>query len=256
MEEETTMIGKQIGTYRLIEEIASGRFGTTYRAKHILTDRVIALKMLHIHLAAEEIEHFTQEVQFVTSLQHPHILPILEIGLDDSRPYFVSEYASGGSLRQQLNKTRVLTWDEALTILKQIGEALKYTHQQKIVHCDLKPENILFDAQGEVVVADFCIATVLSTMSLQQLADLKSDSLYMAPEQFLGKVSKKSDQYALGCMAYEMLTRQLPFSAADFSTLGPKHKELKPMSPRQMNRDIPTYSEEAILKIGRRRVGK
>src|SRR5215475_14514301 len=100
MEEETTLIGKQIGIYRLIEEIASGRFGTVYQAQHILTDRVVALKVLHAHLP--EPERFLQDVQFVTSLQHRHILPVLEMGLDDGRPYFVSEYMTGGSLRQRL----------------------------------------------------------------------------------------------------------------------------------------------------------
>src|SRR5690349_4694515 len=133
MEEETTLIGKQIGTYRLIEEIASGRFGTVYQAQHTLTDRVVALKMLHVHLP--EVERFMQEVQFVVSLQHRNILSVLEMGLADGRPYFVSEYATGRSLRQRLNETRVLPWNQALTILNQVGEALRYAHQQKIVHC-------------------------------------------------------------------------------------------------------------------------
>jgi tetratricopeptide (TPR) repeat protein len=246
MEEATTLIGQQISTYRLTEEIASGRFGTVYQAQHILTDRVVALKLLHMHLPVRE--RFMQDAQFVTSLQHRHILSVAEIGLYDGRPYFVSEYMVRGSLRQRLNETPILSWDQALSILLQIGEALRYAHQQKIVHCDLKPENILFNAQGEAVVTDFWIATLLSTMSVEQLADLRGNSPYMAPEQFLGKVSKKNDQYALACMAYEMLTGQLPFSASDLSTLGSKYKILKPIPPRQFNEEIPPHSEDAILK--------
>jgi tetratricopeptide (TPR) repeat protein len=243
MEEDTNLIGKQIATYRLSEEIASGHFGTVYQAQHILTDRVVALKMLHVHPPV--LERFMQDAQFVTRLQHRHILSVSEMGWHDGRPYFVSEYMAGGSLRQRLNETPVLPWDQALSILQQIGEALRYAHQQKIVHCDLKPENILFNAQGELVVTDFCIATVLSTMSVEQLADLRDNSPYTAPEQFLGKVSKKNDQYALACMAYEMLTGQLPFSASDLSA---SHKELKPIPPRHFNEEIPPHSEDAILK--------
>ena len=131
-------------------------------------------------------------------------------------------------------------------MLNQIGEALLYAHQQKIVHGDLKPENILFNAQGEVVVADFWIATVLSTMSHQQLADLKESSPYMTPEQFKGKVSKKSDQYALGCLAYEMLTGQLPQFISELGVGG--RQRVRPLPPRQINANILPYSEEAIIK--------
>lgn len=246
MEEEMTLIGKQIGTYRLVEEIASGRFGTVYQAQHIVTDCTVAIKVLHMYLP--DIERFMQEAQFVKSLQHPRILSVLEMGSHGGRPYFVSEYVTGGSLRQRLNETGVLPWEQTLTILNQIGEALRYAHQQKIVHCDLKPENILFNVQGEVIVTDFCIATLLSNMSLEQLGNLKGNSPYMAPEQFLGKVSKKSDQYSLGCMVYEMLTGHLPFSASDLSVRGSKHKELKPIPLRQFNEAIPSYSEVAIIK--------
>ena len=149
-----------------------------------------------------------QEAQFLVGLQHRYILSVVEVGCNDGRPYFVSEYVSGGSLRQRLNETPLLPVDQGLAILKQVGEALRYTHQQKIVHCDLKPENILFNAQGEAVLTDFGMAIVLSTMSVKQLADLAGSSSYLAPEQFRGQVSTKTDQYALGSIAYELFTGQ------------------------------------------------
>jgi serine/threonine protein kinase len=249
MEEENDLIGQQIGNYRLIEEIASGSFGTVYRAHHhILTDRIVALKVLHLHLPARERERFIQEARFLGSLGHRHILSIVDVGFDNGRPYLASTYASGGSLRQRLDQKRLLPFDQVLTILTQVGEALHYAHQQNIVHCDLKPENILFNAQGEAVLADFGIATVLSTMSFKQLASPEGTPSYMAPEQFHGQVSKETDQYALGCIAYELVTGQRVFSAPNFVAMGFQHMTEQPIPPHQINTQIPIHVEQAILK--------
>ncbi len=249
MEEKNDLIGKQIGNYRLIEEIASGAFGTVYRAHHyILSNRIVALKVLHVHLPARERERFIQEAQFLESLRHRHILSVVDIGFDDGRPYLASVYAPGGSLRQRLNQKRLLPWDEVHIILTQVGEALRYAHQQNIVHCDLKPENILFNAEGEAVLADFGIATVLSTMSVKQLADMEGTPAYMAPEQFHGQVSKEIDQYALGCIAYEMVTGQRLFTAPNLVAMCIKHETEQPVPPRQINAQVAVHVEEAILK--------
>src|SRR5437667_4084752 len=245
MEEETTLIGKQIGNYRLSEEIGSGKFGTVYRAQHIMTERVVALKVLHLPTA--EDERFMQAAQFLESLQHRHILSVVDRGVDNGRPYLVSEYMSGGSLRQRLNQMAVLPRDQVFTILNQGAEAMIYAHKQKIVHCDIKPENILFDAEGEVVLTDFGMAIVLSTMSVEQLAELKDSSPYMAPEQFLGKVSRKTDQYALGCIAYEMLAGQRPSCSFDRGFRYIWDKE-EPACLRKIDPQIPRYTDEAILK--------
>ena len=247
--EEDNLIGKQVGNYRIIEEIAAGSFGMVYRAHHhILTERIVALKLLHMHLPARERERFIQEARFLASLGHRYILSVVDIGFDNGRPYLASTYASGGSLREMLNQQRVLPWDKANIILKQIGDALHHAHQQHIVHCDLKPENILFNAQGEAVLADFGIATVLSTMSVKVLANPEGTPSYMAPEQFQGQVSKETDQYALGCIAYEMVTGQRLFAAPNLVAMCIKHETAQPTPPRQINAQIPVHVEQAILK--------
>ena len=247
--EEDNLIGKQVGNYRIIEEIAAGSFGMVYRAHHhILTERIVALKLLHMHLPARERERFIQEARFLASLGHRYILSVVDIGFDNGRPYLASTYASGGSLREMLNQQRVLPWDKANIILKQIGDALHHAHQQHIVHCDLKPENILFNAQGEAVLADFGIATVLSTMSVKVLANPEGTPSYMAPEQFHGQVSKETDQYALGCIAYEMVTGQRLFAAPNLVAMCIKHETAQPTPPRQINAQIPVHVEQAILK--------
>ena len=99
MEEDTTLIGTQISNYHLTAEIGSGYLGTVYRARHVVTDSVVALKLLHMRLPVPTYEHFVQNAQFLTNLQHPHILSVIDVGLHDGRPYVVSEALSGGSLR-------------------------------------------------------------------------------------------------------------------------------------------------------------
>ncbi len=241
MEEETTLIGN----YRLIEEIGAGSIGTVYQARHILTDHIVALKVLHVHLPAPEQERFMQETQFLANIRHHHILSVLEIGLDNDRPYIVSEYAPSGSLREVLNEMSVLSHEHALAILTQIGKALSYTHRRKIVHGDLKPENILFNAQGEAVLADFSIATVLSKMGIKQFADPEGDASYLAPEHSRGQVTWETDQYVLGYMAYEMVTGQRPIFSS--STSGSQRKKWGFIRPHEINAQVPAHMEEAIL---------
>jgi serine/threonine protein kinase len=140
-----------------------------------------------------------------------------------------------------------LPLSEALTILSQVGQALQYAHQKTIIHRDLKPENILLNAKGEALLADFGIATVLATGSVRYV-EATGTPAYMAPEQFRGKVSKESDQYALGCIAYELFTGSRPFNAPDFVAMAFQHATEPPIPPRQLNPQLPFSIEQAILK--------
>jgi len=134
-----------------------------------------------------------------------------------------------------------------LTILSQIGQALQYIHQRNIIHGNLKPENILFTASGDVLLTDFTIHILLDAAGGAYTHNIGS-ARYLAPEQFQSIASKASDQYALGCIGYELLTGSVPFSAADFSTLGLKHATESPPAPTQLNMLLPIRMEEAILK--------
>ena len=206
MAKEYNFIGRQIGNYRILEELASGSFGRVYRGVHIyLTTRIVAIKLLHrMYLGSQkERESFLQEAQLLELLKHPHILPVYDVGIDDGMPYFVTEYASHGSLRDRLQQQypQHLPVDETITILTQVGEALFHAHHQNIIHRDLKPENILFNANGDALLADFGIAVILETARTSPV-NIVGSPLYMAPEQFDGMLSKKSDQYAMACIAY------------------------------------------------------
>src|SRR6266851_1269779 len=183
-------------------------------------------------------------------LKHRHIMPIIDVGIFEGLPYLVVDYAQNGSLRDRLRRhpsPRPLPLDEALTILRQVGQALQYAHGMNIVHRDLKPENILFNAKDEALLADFNIATLLETAKTKSI-DIIGSPLYMAPEQFEGTVSKRSDLYALGCIAYELVTGRPPFNAPSAFALGLKHKNEDPHPPVHLNPHLPRHIEQAILK--------
>ncbi len=245
-------IGSTIGNYRILAELGSGSFGVVYRCEHVvLHNRVGAIKLLHAaHLdSRQDHDSFLLEARLLEMLKHPHIVPILDVGIQDGFPYLVTEYAPLGSLRdrQQRIDPRLLPMDHSLKILAQVGQALDYAHQQNIIHRDLKPANILFNVKGDALLADFGIATTLATASIK-FVDASGSPPYMAPEQFQGTVSKESDQYSLGCIAYELFTGHRPFSAPDPFAIGFKHLTEAPVPPTRLNPNIPSHIEQAILK--------
>ncbi len=246
------LIGQEIGNYRLITRLASGGFGNVYLAQHtLLPERKVAIKLLHTFLSSqEERDQFLQEARFLEQLKHPHILPLIDVGVSDNLPYLVTEFAAGGSLRDLLKQHQApgLPQDMALTILSEICKALQYAHQRQVIHRDLKPENILFNNKGEVLLADFGISMVLANASIERVEFPGGTPSYMAPEQFEGVISKESDQYALGCIAYEMFTGRKPFAAPNFLAMAYKHAAEAPIPPTQLNPEIPRSVEAAILK--------
>ena len=254
-------IGSYFGNYRITSEINCGSFGCVYRAQHAFLPRVAAIKLLHAtRLQSQEAhEKFLQEAQLLEKLKHPHILPIYEFGVNNGLPYLVTEYASGGSLRDLLRRrsSLPLPLEEAIFIISQIGNALYYAHRRRIIHHDLKPANILFNGRGDALLADFGIAIMLTTATLEQVAEVNGTPAYMAPEQFRGKVSRRSDQYSLGCIIYELVTGQPPFTAPDAVAMGFKHLRERPISPTQLNPSLPQDIEKTILKaLEKRRINR
>jgi serine/threonine protein kinase len=246
-------VNDTIGNYRLLKELASGTYGRVYQAEHIiLTNRTVAIKLLQgAHLnSLKDREDFLQEARLLEMLKHPYILPIIDVGIHEGFPYLVVEYAPNGSLRNYLQQRSIQQFqeEEIYAILSQVGQALQHAHEEHIIHRDLKPENILFNAKREALLADFGIATVLSTMTINYNVTVIGTPAYMAPEQFRGAVCKESDQYALGCIAYELYTGQKPFLASDLATFMFQHLMENPIAPTSINPSLPTHIERAILK--------
>ncbi|MGZ3616580.1 MAG: protein kinase domain-containing protein [Ktedonobacteraceae bacterium] len=255
MKNDSISIGKHFGKYQVKAKIACGASGCVYLAQHeILAKRIAAIKVMHssqLH-SPKEVDRFRREAEFLAMLSHPHILFIYDFDIDEDegRPYLVMEYAPNGSLRDVLNRDpqHLLPMAQSLAIVTQIGEALFYAHQKHIVHRDVKPENILFNAKGEALLSDFSIAIEQNITHMEQENDVIGTPSYMAPEQFDGHASRQSDQYALGCISYELLTGRRPFQAHTTDMLIQKHKYEHPTPPTQLNPLIPIHIEKAVLK--------
>ena len=250
-EVEDGYVGKQIGNYRITDLFDSGSFGRIYRASHIyLPNRIVAIKVMHLSFlgSQQERENFLQEARLLEISKHPNILSIYDLGINEGYPYFIAEFAPNGSLRKRILRSlpNPLPQQEALSILTQVGQALYYVHEQLIVHRDLKPENILFNAKNEPLIADFGIAVFLESQKTKYVNVIGSPH-YMAPEQFEGFASRRSDQYALACIAYELFTGQPPFNAGHPIALWNKHQNEQPRPLTEINPAVPEHIEQAIL---------
>jgi serine/threonine protein kinase len=245
--------GSRIGNYRLLRRLGRGGFSTVYLARHLILQSrpPVALKRLLTPLDSPRARSlFIDEARLLEQLRHPHILPLIDAGIDDEGfPYLVTLYAAGGSLRARLQRAngRPLPLEEALAIVAQVGSALHYAHKRGVIHRDLKPENVLFTDHGEALLADFGIAFLLGSRSLEQ-ASVSGTPAYMAPEQFRGQVSRQSDQYALACLTYELTTGHRVFEDHDALVLMYRHTQEEPRPPRAYNPHLPAPIEAAILR--------
>ncbi|TME65585.1 MAG: serine/threonine protein kinase [Chloroflexi bacterium] len=243
--------GKRIGNYHIGAEISSSPTSSIFLAEHSLrVQHSLVIKLFHREqVSKQKRELFLQEVQLLKKIKHAHILPILDAGIFENVPYYVTPYATKGSLRNLLDSqsSQLLPIQESLAILRMVGQVLQYTHQMNILHGNLKPENILFSDTGDVLLTDFSVVSLQDTFDTEH--DHNSSSFpYMAPEQFLGRMNKESDQYALGCIAYELLTGQVPFIATDYAGFKEKHTAEQAIAPTQHNLLLPVTCEKVILK--------
>lgn len=216
-EELDQLIAALAGHYAVDHELGAGGMATVYLAHDAKHDRPVAVKVLRPELAiALGAERFLREIKLTANLQHPHILPLHDSGEAGSFLYYVMPYVEGESLRDRLNHEHQLGIDRVLEFTRGIASALDYAHGQGVVHRDIKPENILLQ-HGAPVVADFGIALALAEAGGERLTatglSVGSPS-YMSPEQVSGDrvVDRRSDIYALGCVMYEMLVGEPPFT--------------------------------------------
>src|SRR2546427_195028 len=199
-------VGQQLGNYRLIRLLGQGGFAEVYLGEHIHLNTLAALKVLHAQLTQQEEQRFLQEARTIAKLDHPHIIRLLEYGIEQSTPYLVMSYAPHGSLRQRSPRGTRLPLPEVLTSVKQIASALQYAHGEQVIHRDVKPENMLLGYHDRLLLADFGIALITSSSHSLSTQPVVGTPAYMAPEQFVGKPCPASDQYALAVVVYEWIT--------------------------------------------------
>jgi serine/threonine-protein kinase len=227
---------------------------TVYLARDLKHGRPVALKVVHPELAqALGPERFFREIQIAAHLQHPHILPLFDSGTADGLPYYATPYIDGESLRTRMTRERQLGLEDALRITREIAVALAHAHAHGIIHRDIKPENILLTREGSVVVADFGIARAVSAAGGEKLTETGlalGTPAYMSPEQAAGDapLDGRGDIYALGCVLYEMLAGQPPFSGPTAQAILARHAVDPVPSLRTVRSTVPAPVEQAITK--------
>ena len=241
--------GQQLGNYRLTQLIGRGNFADVYRGQHIHLNTQAAIKVLHGQLTDNDLANFIHEARVIAHLRHPHIVQILDFGVEDSTPFLVMEYAPNGNLRQRHQQGTRLALETILPYVRHIADALQFAHDQNLIHRDIKPENMLLSRNNEVLLSDFGIAIIYSTMrshsGLQQ--DTAGTVPYMAPEQLKAHALPASDQYALAIMTYEWLCGERPFTGT-LPEIAIKHTLVPPPSLRERGMTISPTVEQVILK--------
>jgi ligand-binding sensor domain-containing protein len=245
-------IGKNLGGYRIIEQVGQGGMATVFKAYQPSMDRYVAIKILASHFTADEtfLARFTREARTLARLEHPHILPVHDYGEQDGITYLVMRYCEAGTLKDLISRNHPLPSQEVTRILGQVGRALDYAHSQGVIHRDIKPSNVLINQQGDVFLTDFGIAKlVVESAQFTATGAIVGTPAYMSPEQGMGQpVDHRTDIYSLGVVLYELVTGQVPYEAETPLAVLLKHvNEPLPM-PRQIKPDLPPALERVILK--------
>ncbi len=238
--------------YRLERELGHGGMATVYLAEDLKHHRKVAIKVLRPELAAVVgAERFLSEIKTTANLQHPHILPLFDSGAADSFLFYVMPFVAGESLRDRLRREKQLPIGDAIRIATEIAGALDYAHRHGVIHRDIKPENILLH-DGRALVADFGIALAASTADGTRLTETGlslGTPAYMSPEQAMGEreITARSDIYALGCVTYEMLTGEPPFSGPTAQAIVARVMTTPPASPSVSRARVPPAVDAAVL---------
>ncbi|MFP4321673.1 MAG: protein kinase domain-containing protein [Anaerolineales bacterium] len=253
-----TLIGQQIGSYEILEQVGIGGMARVYKARQISMDRLVALKIIDADIAqnTNALERFQREALLVARLEHPHILPVYDFNSSHVPPYIVMRYLETGTLNDVLLRGPMPAGDIAF-LFRQIGQAVDYAHREGVIHRDLKPSNIMLDSEGNAFVVDFGVARMVNRESAWsgERSDLTGEGIavgtpdYMAPEQALGEstVNHRADIYAMGVLLFQLTTGRLPYVAANPMGVIIKHLKEDIPSARELNPAL-SHKLDALLQ--------
>lgn len=248
IEDMSNFTGTQIGHYRLERLLGTGGFAEVYLGMHIHLNTPAAVKVLHARLREEGLEQFRNEAHAIASLRHPHIVRMLDFGIEDEQiPYLVMDYLPYGTLRRLHAKGTPLPLPTVVLYTRQIAEALQYAHDARYIHRDVKPDNMLVENSSHILLSDFSLAVVAHSTYSQTAQQIAGTIGYMAPEQIEQYPRPASDQYALGIVVYEWLCGQRPFHGTVLEMIT-KHCSVPPPPLRVYNPAIPPEVERVVLR--------
>ena len=241
-----------LGKYQIIQEIGRGGMGAVYKAHDPFLNRTVAIKVLAPHLVWQQtfVDRFLREARAVAQLRHPNIVDVHDVGQDGGNYYFVMAFLPGQSLTHLIGQRGRLRPAETLPILRQLADALDYAHSKGLIHRDVKPANVMFDERGQAVLTDFGIVKAAQESRLTTAGVSIGTPHYMAPEQIQGKdIDARTDQYALGIIAFEMLTGCVPFDAATTTAILFKQVHEPPPSVTACCPDLPPAVEAVLHRV-------
>ena len=237
--------------YEIIKSIGEGGMANVYLAHDVILDRDVAIKVLRGDLSGDDkfVRRFQREALAASSLSHPNIVEMYDVGEDNGTYYIVMEYINGKTLKQLIKKRGALSLSECVDIMLQLTDGVDHAHASYIIHRDLKPQNIMIEDNGEIKITDFGIAMALNNTQLTQTNSVMGSVHYLPPEQASGKgATVKSDIYSLGIMLFELLTGTLPFKGDNAVEIAFKQIKDDIPSVREINPNIPQSLENIVLR--------
>lgn len=239
--------------YQLIDKLGSGGMADVFRARDLMLDRYVAIKVLRkdYSINPEFQNHFKMEARSAANLSHPNIVTVHDFGFADNMLFIVMEFIPGKDLKQLIRERGRFNLEQGIPLMIQACAGLGYAHRAGLVHCDVKPHNMLVSPDGRLKVTDFGIARALATMTPGERTDIVWGSpLYFAPEQAQGEApTPASDVYSLGVVMYELFCGTPPFTASTPDELARLHISARPIPIREYIPDIPGALEEIIAKV-------
>jgi serine/threonine protein kinase len=249
-----SFIGKMLGRYQIVEQLGEGGMALVFKACDTTLDRFVAIKIIRQdafipHMLDQVMKRFEIEARALAKLSHPNIVPVYDYGEYEGAPYLVMQYIPGGVLN--LKRRAPMPWQEAVSMLLPIAQALTYAHENNIIHRDIKPSNILLTEKGVPMLSDFGIAKILGS---DENATLTGAGMtigtpeYMAPEQWTGQAGPLSDLYSLGVVLYELVTGRKPYTADTPVAIMLKQINDPLPSPRLFLPELPVELENMLVK--------
>jgi serine/threonine-protein kinase len=247
------LVGKQIGPFEVEKELGTGAMGAVFRARYTKTGQRVAIKVMSPSLGTNKtaLARFEREGEILKQFKHPNIVRLYATGKFQGSPFYAMEYVEGESLDYVMARRGRMTWEEVVTLGKQLCAALQHAHEQGIIHRDLKPSNLMVLSDGTVKLTDFGIAKDVDVTALTSANCTVGTAAYMSPEQCKGErdLTPKSDLYSMGVMFYELITGKKPFRAETPMEMFNLHVHAAFERPSRLVLDMPVWLDTLICQL-------